>query len=66
MPAAKAAIREEVWSAVRVAQVARFPGAADRNFTGAEATAQRLRALPVWEAAAAVKANPDSAQLPVR
>jgi 5-formyltetrahydrofolate cyclo-ligase len=66
--AAKAALREEVWSAMRAAKVARFPGAVGRipNFTGAEAAAQRLRALPAWEAAAAVKANPDSAQLPVR
>jgi len=66
--AAKAALREEVWSAMRAAKVARFPGAAGRipNFTGAEIAAQRLRGLPAWDAAATVKANPDSAQLPVR
>jgi 5-formyltetrahydrofolate cyclo-ligase len=66
--AAKSALREQVWSAMRAAKVARFPGAAGRipNFTGAEAAAERLRALPAWEAAATVKANPDSAQLPVR
>jgi len=66
--AAKAALREEVWSAMRAAKVARFPGAAGRipNFTGAEAAAQRLRGLPAWEVAATLKANPDSAQLPVR
>jgi 5-formyltetrahydrofolate cyclo-ligase len=66
--AAKAALREEVWSAMRAAKVARFPGAAGRipNFTGAEAAAQLLRALPAWEQAATVKANPDSPQLPVR
>src|SRR6202167_2263687 len=66
--AAKAALREEVWSAMRSAKVARFPGAAGRipNFSGAEAAAERLRGLPAWEAARAVKANPDSAQLPVR
>ena len=35
--AAKAALREEVWSAMRAAKVARFPGATGRipNFTGA-------------------------------
>jgi 5-formyltetrahydrofolate cyclo-ligase len=35
--AAKAALRQEVWSAMRAAKVARFPGAAGRipNFTGA-------------------------------
>jgi 5-formyltetrahydrofolate cyclo-ligase len=66
--AAKAAMREEVWSAMRAARVARFPGAAGRipNFTGAEAAAERLRSMPAWQAAATVKANPDSAQLPVR
>lgn len=66
--AAKAELREEVWAAMRAAKVARFPGAAGRipNFTGAEAAAERLRALPPWESAATIKANPDSAQLPVR
>ena len=53
---------------MRAARVARFPGAAGRipNFTGAEAAAERLRAMPIWQAAGTVKANPDSAQLPVR
>ena len=66
--AAKAALRQEVWSAMREARVARFPGAAGRipNFTGAEAAAQRLRGLPAGQAAGTVKANPDSAQWPVR
>jgi 5-formyltetrahydrofolate cyclo-ligase len=66
--AAKAALRDEVWSAMRAAKVARFPGAVGRipNFTGAEAAAERLRAVPEWQAARTLKANPDSAQLPVR
>ncbi len=66
--AAKAALRAEVWDAMRAAKVARFPGAAGRipNFAGAEAAADRLRALPQWQAARTLKANPDSAQLPVR
>jgi 5-formyltetrahydrofolate cyclo-ligase len=66
--AAKAAPRDEVWSALTAARVARFPGAAGRisNFVGAEAAAERLRARPEWHAAATIKANPDSAQLPVR
>src|SRR5579859_3032187 len=66
--AAKAALRQEVWSAMRAAKVARFPGAAGRipNFTGAEAAAELLRGTPEWQAAATVKANPDSAQWPVR
>jgi 5-formyltetrahydrofolate cyclo-ligase len=68
MLAAKAELREDVWSAMRLAKVARFPGAAGRipNFTGAEAAAQRLRDMPAWQAALTVKANPDSPQLPVR
>ena len=66
--AAKAELRQEVWSALRAAKVARFPGAEGRipNFTGAEAAAGRLRDLPAWQAAGTLKANPDSAQLPVR
>jgi 5-formyltetrahydrofolate cyclo-ligase len=66
--AAKAALRQEVWSAMRAARVARFPGAEGRipNFTGAEAAAERLRAMDAWQAAGTIKANPDSAQLPVR
>ena len=66
--AAKAALRQEVWSAMSAAKVARFPGAAGRipNFTGAEAAAERLRATPEWQAARTLKANPDSPQRPVR
>jgi 5-formyltetrahydrofolate cyclo-ligase len=66
--AAKAALRQEVWSAMSAARVARFPGAAGRipNFTGAEAAAERLRGTPDWQAARTLKANPDSAQWPVR
>jgi 5-formyltetrahydrofolate cyclo-ligase len=66
--AAKAELRQDVWSAMSAARVARFPGAAGRipNFSGAEAAAERLRALDGWQAAGTLKANPDSAQLPVR
>ena len=66
--AAKAALRQQVWSEMSAARVARFPGAAGRipNFVGAEAAAERLRAMDVWQGARTVKANPDSAQLPVR
>src|SRR5215470_7859051 len=66
--AAKAALREEVWEALRAAKVARFPGAAGRipNFTGAEAAARRLAADPRWAAARVIKVNPDAPQLPVR
>jgi 5-formyltetrahydrofolate cyclo-ligase len=66
--AAKTVLRHEVWDAMRLAGVSRFPGAAGRipNFTGAEAAAERLRDTPEWHAARTLKANPDSAQLPVR
>jgi 5-formyltetrahydrofolate cyclo-ligase len=66
--AAKAALRSEVWAAMRSAGVARFPGAEGRipNFTGAEAAAERLRGTGEWQAAGTMKANPDSPQLPVR
>jgi 5-formyltetrahydrofolate cyclo-ligase len=66
--AAKSALRDEVWTALSQAGVARFPGARNRisNFTGAEAAARRLADTDAWRAAVTVKANPDSAQLPVR
>jgi len=66
--AAKAALREEVWDAMRAARVARFPGAAGRipHFSGAEAAAERLRGTPEWQSARTLKANPDAPQLPVR
>jgi 5-formyltetrahydrofolate cyclo-ligase len=36
------------------------------NFLGAEAAAEQLAALPVWQTAQVLKANPDKAQRPVR
>lgn len=65
---AKRALRDEVWDTLGQAGVARFPGARGRipNFTGAEAAAERLRACDAWQRAAAIKANPDSPQWPVR
>ncbi|MCP2259029.1 5-formyltetrahydrofolate cyclo-ligase [Streptoalloteichus tenebrarius] len=66
--AAKAELRERVWAELTDARVARFPGARGRipNFTGAEAAAERLRATEAWRRARTIKANPDSAQWPVR
>lgn len=66
--AAKAALRDEVWSAMKSAKAARFPGAVGRipNFVGAEAAAERLRGTKAWINASTVKANPDSPQWPVR
>ncbi|MFP3899387.1 MAG: 5-formyltetrahydrofolate cyclo-ligase [Acidimicrobiia bacterium] len=64
----KQAWRERVWAAMTEARVARFPGARGRipNFTGAERAAARLAGTGAWERAAALKANPDLPQLPVR
>jgi 5-formyltetrahydrofolate cyclo-ligase len=66
--AAKAALREQVWAALDVPGVARFPKPAKRipNFVGAEAAARRLAETEEWARAATVKANPDSPQWPVR
>ncbi len=66
--AEKAKLREEVWSALRAARVARFPGAEGRipNFVGAEAAAERLRGVAAWKDARTMKANPDAPQWPVR
>ena len=65
---AKAALREEVWSSLTRARVARFPGADGRipNFSGAEAAAERLRGTAAWRGASTLKSNPDSPQWPVR
>lgn len=65
---AKAALREDVWRAMSEPGIRRFPSPANRipNFVGAEAAAERLAAMPVWQHARTVKANPDSPQLPVR
>jgi 5-formyltetrahydrofolate cyclo-ligase len=66
--AAKAALREEVWSALADAGVARFPGAHGRipNFVGAETAARRLASTDLWASSKTLKANPDAPQWPVR
>lgn len=66
--AAKAELRQEIWAALRSAKATRFPGPEGRipNFIGAEAAAELLRSTEPWQAAATLKANPDSPQWPVR
>jgi len=66
--AAKAALREQVWTNLDKPGIARFPKPGGRipNFVGAEAAARRLADTAEWQAAATVKANPDSPQWPVR
>jgi 5-formyltetrahydrofolate cyclo-ligase len=65
---AKAALRDEVWRAMSVNGVARFPAPTNRipNFVGAEAAAAQLGETMEWRRAATIKSNPDSPQLPVR
>lgn len=65
---AKAALREQVWSALADAGAGRFPGIRHRipNFVGAEAAARRLAGTRAWQRATVVKCNPDSPQWPVR
>lgn len=65
----KQTIRERVWDRLEADGVARFPFPPhDRipNFEGAAAAAERVTETGVWERADAVKANPDSPQLPLR
>jgi 5-formyltetrahydrofolate cyclo-ligase len=66
--AAKAVLREQVWSDLDQPGVARFPKPANRipNFVGAEAAARLLAGTDEWAAASTVKSNPDSPQWPVR
>jgi 5-formyltetrahydrofolate cyclo-ligase len=64
---AKQVVRERVWTlleqqhAVALGVHGRIPA-----FVGANRSADRLAALPVWQAAQIIKAVPDKAQLPVR
>jgi 5-formyltetrahydrofolate cyclo-ligase len=67
-PSHKQEVRERAWAALERAGASRFPGARGRipNFVGAERAAEVLAALPEWQAAGVIKANPDAPQLPVR
>ena len=66
--AAKAHLRDEVWDAMSVRGIMRFPAPRNRipNFVGAEDAAANLAETDEWRAAATVKSNPDAPQLPVR
>jgi 5-formyltetrahydrofolate cyclo-ligase len=62
-------LRERVWDDLEASGEARFPFppyGRIPNFAGADAAADRLAARPEWEAAEAIKINPDSPQRPVR
>ena len=65
----KQSVRERVWNGLEAAGVARFPYPPHGripNFDGADRAADRLTETDAWQAATAIKANPDSPQLPVR
>ncbi|MFB6304181.1 MAG: 5-formyltetrahydrofolate cyclo-ligase [Haloferacaceae archaeon] len=65
----KQEIRERVWDELEDSGAARFPYPPHGripNFAGADRAAERLAATDEWAAAAALKANPDAPQLPVR
>jgi 5-formyltetrahydrofolate cyclo-ligase len=68
MSEGKQELREEIWRVLTVNKVARFPGARGRipNFIGAEAAAQHLTTLPVWQRVRVLKCNPDAPQRAVR
>jgi 5-formyltetrahydrofolate cyclo-ligase len=63
--ASKQRIRERIWQQIDADPAARTPRpAAGRipGFAGAEAAAERLAALPGWQAARVLKLNPDTPQ----
>ena len=62
-------LRERVWDELEETGETRFPFPPHGripNFAGAKEATERLAELPEWETAAAIKANPDSPQRPVR
>ena len=65
---AKNAIRERIWDLLEQHNAALDGDVHGRipNFIGAEAAADRLAELPVWQASRVIKAVPDKAQLPAR
>lgn len=64
----KWAIREAVWTALETARVVRGKSVHDKipHFLGCEDAAALVSELPEWQAARAVKSNPDQAQRPLR
>jgi 5-formyltetrahydrofolate cyclo-ligase len=64
----KWAIREEVWTALETARVVRGRSVHDKipHFIGCDDAALQVTELPEWQAARAVKSNPDQAQRPLR
>jgi hypothetical protein len=66
---AKQQVRNRIWALLEREGAAKPPGRVVGkipNFLGAEAAAGQLAALPAWEQAHVLKANPDKAQRAVR
>lgn len=63
---AKQAVRQRVWDLLQREGASVDPHGRIPDFIGAAATADQLAALPAWQQARVIKANPDQAQLPVR
>jgi 5-formyltetrahydrofolate cyclo-ligase len=65
--AAKDALRDEIWSALKRNGAAPIePFGHIPSFVGADAAAERLGGLPIWRQAQVIKSNPDTAQVAVR
>ena len=64
----KWAIREDVWTALETAGVVKGKTVHDKipHFIGCEDVISQIEDLPEWEAARAIKSNPDQAQRPLR
>ena len=64
----KQRIRERIWELLEERRAAAFPGARGRipNFVGASGAADRLARTEEWQAARAIKCNPDAPQRYVR
>ena len=65
----KQQVRDRIWALLESEGAAKPPGRVVGkipNFLGAEAAADRLAALPAWQEARVLKANPDKAQRAVR
>src|ERR671933_2178492 len=64
----KERIRERIWELLEERRAAAFPGARGRipNFVGASGAADRLARTEEWQAARAIKCNPDAPQRYVR
>jgi 5-formyltetrahydrofolate cyclo-ligase len=66
---AKQEVRNRIWALLEREGAAKPPGTVVGkipNFLGAEAAAEQFAALPTWQTAQVVKANPDKAQRAVR